>query len=103
MLGAVHAIVEGLFRRYIKQGMTPEEAFINSSESITGPITKTISTQGILKVSKSEEAKCFSKNKLLTNTSQNRDEKKLSCSQLTAADKLKSPVKYLTNVIILKR
>ena len=73
MLGAVHAIVEGLFRRYIKQGMTPEEAFINSSESITGPITKTISTQGILKVSKSEEAKCFSKNKLLTNTSQNLD------------------------------
>lgn len=50
LLGAVHAIVEGLFRRYIKQGMTPEEAFINSSESITGPITKTISTQGILKV-----------------------------------------------------
>jgi ketol-acid reductoisomerase len=42
--------VEGLFRRYVKQGMTPEEAFINSSESITGPITKTISTQGILKV-----------------------------------------------------
>ena len=51
LLGAVHAIVEGLFRRYVKQGMTPEEAFINSSESITGPITKTISTQGILKVS----------------------------------------------------
>jgi ketol-acid reductoisomerase len=50
LLGAVHAIVEGLFRRYIKQGMTPEEAFINSSESITGPITKTISKQGILKV-----------------------------------------------------
>jgi ketol-acid reductoisomerase len=52
LLGAVHAIVEGLFRRYVKQGMTPEEAFINSSESITGPITKTISTQGILKVRK---------------------------------------------------
>lgn len=50
LLGAVHAIIEGLFRRYIKQGMTPEEAFINSSESITGPITKKISTQGILKV-----------------------------------------------------
>jgi len=30
--------------------MTPEDAFINSSESITGPITKKISTQGILKV-----------------------------------------------------
>eukprot|EP01038_Epipyxis_sp_PR26KG_P007696 gene7696-10467_t len=50
LLGAVHAIVEGLFRRYIKQGMTPEDAFINSSESITGPITKKISKQGILKV-----------------------------------------------------
>jgi ketol-acid reductoisomerase len=50
LLGGVHAIVEGLFRRYQKQGMSPEEAFINSSESITGPITKTISTQGILKV-----------------------------------------------------
>ena len=50
LLGAVHAIVEGLFRRYQKQGMTPEEAFVQSSESITGPITKMISTQGILKV-----------------------------------------------------
>jgi ketol-acid reductoisomerase len=50
LLGAVHAIVEGLFRRYIKQGMTPEQAFIESSESITGPITKTISKEGILKV-----------------------------------------------------
>ncbi len=50
LLGAVHGIVEGLFRRYTKMGMSPEEAFINSSESITGPITKKISKQGILKV-----------------------------------------------------
>lgn len=50
LLGAVHGIVEGLFRRYTAQGMTPEDAFINSCESITGPITKKISTQGILKV-----------------------------------------------------
>jgi ketol-acid reductoisomerase len=50
LLGAVHAIVEGLFRRYIKQGMTPEQAFVQSSESITGPITKMISKEGILKV-----------------------------------------------------
>lgn len=50
LLGAVHAIIEGLFRRYIKQGMSPEDAFINSSESITGPITKKISKEGILKV-----------------------------------------------------
>lgn len=50
LLGAVHGIVEGLFRRYTSQGMTEEDAFINSSESITGPITKKISKEGILKV-----------------------------------------------------
>ena len=50
LLGAVHGIVEGLYRRYTAQGMSPEEAFLQSSESITGPITKTISKQGILKV-----------------------------------------------------
>lgn len=32
------------------QGMSPEEAFKQSSESITGPITKGISKGGILKV-----------------------------------------------------
>lgn len=50
LLGAVHAIVEGLFRKYQKEGMSPEEAFMHSSESITGPITKKISKEGILKV-----------------------------------------------------
>merc|ERR1712176_115285 len=47
LLGAVHGIVESLFRRYVRQGMSPEQAFIESSESITGNIVKTISTQGI--------------------------------------------------------
>lgn len=47
LLGAVHGIVETLYRRYQRQGMTPEQAFIESSESITGKITKIISTQGI--------------------------------------------------------
>merc|ERR1711865_967135 len=47
LLGAVHGIVESLFRRYVRQGMTPEEAFTQSSESITGNIVKIISTQGI--------------------------------------------------------
>merc|ERR1719491_205072 len=47
LLGAVHGIVESLFRRYVREGMTPEEAFIQSSESITGNIVKVISTQGI--------------------------------------------------------
>ena len=47
LLGAVHGIVESLYRRYQRQGMSPEQAFIESSESITGKIVKTISTQGI--------------------------------------------------------
>jgi ketol-acid reductoisomerase len=50
LLGAVHGIVESLFRRFINQGMSPENAFLNSCESITGPITKLISKQGILAV-----------------------------------------------------
>ena len=47
LLGAVHGIVESLFRRYQRQGMSPEQAFTESCESITGNIVKTISTQGI--------------------------------------------------------
>jgi ketol-acid reductoisomerase len=47
LLGAVHGIVESLYRRYQRQGMTAEDAFLQSSESITGNITKIISTQGI--------------------------------------------------------
>jgi len=47
LLGAVHGIVESLYRRYQRQGMSAEEAFLQSSESITGNIVKIISTQGI--------------------------------------------------------
>jgi ketol-acid reductoisomerase len=57
LLGAVHGIVEGLFRRYISQGMTPEDAFKESCESITGPITKLISKKGILAVYESMSGK----------------------------------------------
>lgn len=48
LLGAVHGVVEALFRRFVSQGMSPEDAFKNSVESITGPISRTISTQGML-------------------------------------------------------
>jgi len=48
LLGAVHGMVESLFRRYTRQGMSDEEAFKQSVESITGPISKTISTQGMV-------------------------------------------------------
>merc|ERR1712032_1353428 len=47
LLGAVHGIVESLYRRYQRQGMSPEQAFLESSESITGNIVKIISTQGM--------------------------------------------------------
>ncbi len=50
LLGAVHGIIESLYRRYKAQGMSPEDAFLNSAESITGPISKTISREGILAV-----------------------------------------------------
>lgn len=50
LLGAVHGMVEALFRRYTRQGMSPEEAYTQSVECITGPISKTISTQGMLAV-----------------------------------------------------
>ncbi|MDA8160090.1 MAG: ketol-acid reductoisomerase [Desulfobacteraceae bacterium] len=51
LLGAVHGIVETLYRRYVlEQGMKEEAAFTASVENVTGPISKTISHQGILAV-----------------------------------------------------
>jgi len=51
LLGGVHAIIEGLYRRFQRvDGMTKEDAFLNSAESITGVITKIISKDGILKL-----------------------------------------------------
>ena len=47
ILGAVHGIVESLFRRYEAQGMSEEDAFVNSVESITGPINSIISKKGM--------------------------------------------------------
>lgn len=50
LLGAVHGIVECLYRWFVRQGYTREEAFINSVESITGPISRMISRYGLLAV-----------------------------------------------------
>jgi ketol-acid reductoisomerase len=50
LLGAVHGIVESLARRYQVAGMTEMEAFLNTCESITGPISKTISHDGLLAI-----------------------------------------------------
>jgi ketol-acid reductoisomerase len=50
LLGAVHGIVEALYRRFKSEGMSQDDAFINSVESVTGPISKMISHHGILAV-----------------------------------------------------
>ncbi|MFP4365092.1 MAG: ketol-acid reductoisomerase [Spirochaetia bacterium] len=50
LLGAVHGIVESLYRRYVDEGMTKDTAFAETVESITGPISKTISKKGITAV-----------------------------------------------------
>jgi ketol-acid reductoisomerase len=47
LLGAVHGIIESLYRRYLSEGMSREDAFLNSAESITGPISRIISRNGL--------------------------------------------------------
>jgi len=62
LLGGVHGIVESLYNRYTGQGMSQEDAFKNTVECITGPITKLISSTGIDSVYKSlsdEDKKTF--------------------------------------------
>lgn len=48
LLGAVHGIVETLFRRFTENGMSEDLAYKNTVECITGVISRTISTQGML-------------------------------------------------------
>ncbi|MGO9604924.1 MAG: ketol-acid reductoisomerase [Candidatus Binataceae bacterium] len=50
LLGAVHGIVESLYQLFVRQGQSPEQAFVDSAESITGPISSMISENGILAV-----------------------------------------------------
>ncbi|KAJ8761365.1 hypothetical protein K2173_001495 [Erythroxylum novogranatense] len=59
LLGGVHGLVECLFRRYTERGMEEDLAYKNTVECITGIISRTISTKGMLVVynSLSEEGK----------------------------------------------
>ncbi len=50
LLGAVHGIVESLYRWFVAHGQSKEEAFTNAVESITGPISHMISKQGMVAV-----------------------------------------------------
>ncbi len=50
LLGAVHGIAEALYARYVGQGMARDDAYLNTADSITGPISKTISHLGLKEV-----------------------------------------------------
>jgi ketol-acid reductoisomerase len=50
LLGAVHGIVEVLYRWFLGQGRTPNEAFIASVEGVTGPISRMVSRRGLVAV-----------------------------------------------------
>ena len=50
LAGGLHGIVESLYRRFRDQGMTDEDAFRHSAESVTGPISRIISRDGLLGV-----------------------------------------------------
>ncbi|XLR09928.1 hypothetical protein S83_037866, partial [Arachis hypogaea] len=47
LLGAVHGVVEALFRKYTEHGISEDLAYKNTVESITGIISKTISSKGM--------------------------------------------------------
>jgi ketol-acid reductoisomerase len=48
LLGGVHAMIEVLNRYFVRvKNQSPEQAFINTAEVITGPLSKTISHDGM--------------------------------------------------------
>ncbi|TCC54008.1 ketol-acid reductoisomerase [Kribbella capetownensis] len=50
LLGAVHGLVEALYRHFVIAGADPVTAYERSTESITGPIARTISDSGLAAV-----------------------------------------------------
>lgn len=64
LLGAIHGICESLWRRFVMEGADQKEAFIRSTECITGPVSKVISKRGIKAVytdMNAEDRKVFEK------------------------------------------
>ncbi|GAB3752809.1 ketol-acid reductoisomerase [Microlunatus parietis] len=47
LLGAVHGLVEALYRQFLINGADPVTAYRRSTESVTGPIARTISESGL--------------------------------------------------------
>jgi ketol-acid reductoisomerase len=50
LLGAIYGAVESTYRWFLQHGASKEEAFIRSTESLTGPINSLISKEGLLAV-----------------------------------------------------
>lgn len=50
LLGAVHGLVEALYRHFRIEGADPVTAYERSTEAITGPIARTISNDGLVAV-----------------------------------------------------
>jgi ketol-acid reductoisomerase len=48
LLGGVHGIVESLYRRFRDHGMSETEAYRHSVDCVTGPISRTVSKDGLL-------------------------------------------------------
>jgi ketol-acid reductoisomerase len=48
LLGGVHGIVESLYRRFREQGMTETDAYRHSVDCVTGPISRTVSKEGLI-------------------------------------------------------
>ena len=53
LLGIPHAIAEAVYRRCIELGDAPARAFVRSTESMTGPLARTISAGGLRAVTDS--------------------------------------------------
>ncbi|MFB6720643.1 ketol-acid reductoisomerase [Kribbella sp. NPDC056345] len=52
LAGGLHGLVESLYRHYGDLGLSDEEAFRHSAESLTGPISRVISQEGMIGVYK---------------------------------------------------
>jgi ketol-acid reductoisomerase len=62
LLGIPHAIAEAVYRRCIEFGDDPARAFVRSTESMTGPLARTISHGGLRAVLdgfQGDERRCF--------------------------------------------
>lgn len=59
LLGAVHGLVEALDRQFLLDGADPVTAYERACETVTGPIARTISRDGLRAVREATDAELF--------------------------------------------